>query len=59
MKEDGILPDLDDDILDKTETPEDFAQLIESQIQARFDEKQKRIDEALGVGVEPSAIQQY
>jgi hypothetical protein len=59
LKEDGILPDLDDDILDKTETPEDFAQLIESQIQARFDEKQKRIDEALGVGVEPSAIQQY
>ena len=59
LKEDGILPDLDDDILDKTETPEDFAQLIESQIQARFDEKQKRIDEALGVGVEPTAIQQY
>ena len=59
LKEDGILPDLDDDILDKTETPEDFAQLIESQIQAKFDEKQKRIDEALGVGVEPSMIQQY
>lgn len=59
LKEDGILPDLDDEILDKTSTPEDFAQLIESQIQARFDEKQKRIDEALGVGVEPSAIQQY
>lgn len=59
LKEDGILPDLEDDILDKTETPEDFAQLIESQIQARFDEKQKRIDEALGVGVEPTVIQQY
>lgn len=59
LKEDGILPDLDDDILDKTETPEDFAQLIEAQIQAKFDEKQKRIDEALGVGVEPSMIQQY
>lgn len=59
LKEDGILPDLDDDVLDKTETPEDFAQLIESQIQAKFDEKQKRIDEALGVGVEPSMIQQY
>ena len=59
LKEDGILPDLDDDTLDKTETPEDFAKLIETQIQARFDEKQKRIDEALGVGIEPSAIQQY
>ena len=59
LKEDGILPDLDDETLDKTSTPEDFAQLIEAQIQARFDEKQKRIDEALGVGIEPSAIQQY
>lgn len=59
LKEDGILPDLDDETLDKTETPEDFAKLIESQIQARFDEKQKRIDEALGVGVEPTVVQQY
>ena len=59
LKEDGILSDLDDDVLDKAETPEDFANIIESQIQARLDEKQKRIDEALGVGVEPTAIQQY
>ena len=59
LKEDGILSDLDDEMLDKAETPEDFASIIEAQINARLDEKQKRIDEALGVGVEPSAIQQY
>ena len=59
LKEDGILSDLDDDMLDKAETPEDFASIIEAQINARLDEKQKRIDEALGVSVEPSAIQQY
>ena len=59
LKEDGVLPDLDDETLDKATSAEDFAELIESQIQARFDEKQKRIDEALGVGVEPTAIQQY
>lgn len=59
LKEDGTLPDLDDDILDKMETAEDFAEAIETQVKARLDEKQKRIDEALGVGVEPSAIQQY
>lgn len=59
LKEDGILSDLDDDMLDKAETPEDFASIIEAQINARLDEKQKRIDEALGVGVEPSAIQRY
>ena len=59
LKEDGTLPDLDDDILDKVETAEDFAEAIETQVRARLDEKQKRIDEALGVGVEPTAIQQY
>ena len=59
LKEDGVLPDLDDDMLDKAASAEDFAELIESQIQAKFDEKQRRIDEALGVGVEPTAIQQY
>ena len=59
LKEDGTLPDLDDDILDKVETAEDFADVIESQIKARLDEKQRRIDEALGIGVEPSVIQQY
>ena len=59
LKEDGTLPDLDDNILDKMETAEDFAEAIETQVRARLDEKQKRIDEALGVGVEPNAIQQY
>ena len=59
LKEDGILPDLDDESLDKAKSAEDFAELIESQIQAKFDEKQRRINEALGVGIEPTAIQQY
>ena len=59
LKEDGTLPDLDDDILDKMQTAEDFAEAIETQVKARLDEKQKRIDEALGVGVETTAIQQY
>lgn len=59
LKEDGILPDLDDELLEKTISPEDFAELIEAQVKARFDEKQKRIDEALNVGVEPTMVQQY
>ena len=59
LQEDGILSNLDDETLGNIKTPEDFADLIESQIQSRLDEKQKRIDEALGVGVEPTAIQQY
>ena len=59
LKEDGILPDLDDEVLSKTNSPEEFAELIETQIKAKFDERQKRIDDALNYGVEPTAIQQY
>lgn len=59
LKEDGIFPDLDDDSLDEIKKPEDFLKFMEDQLTARLDEKQRRIDEALGVGVEPSKIQQY
>lgn len=59
LKEEGIFPDLEDEVADKIAKPEDFAEAIEQQIKARFDERQKRIDEALNVGVEPSVIKQY
>lgn len=59
LKEDGIFPDLDDEAVSKISSPEEFAEMFESQIQARLDEKQKRIDEALNIGMEPSEIQQY
>lgn len=59
LKEDGIFPDLDDETVSKISSPEEFAEMFESQIQARLDEKQKRIDEALNIGMEPSEIQQY
>lgn len=59
LKEDGIFPDLDDESLNSIQSPEDFAKAIEDQLSAKFDERQKRIDEALNVGVEPSKIQQY
>jgi hypothetical protein len=59
LKEDGILPDLDDEVLNNTSTAEQFAELIESQIKSRFDERQKRIDEALGLNVDTTIIQQY
>ena len=50
---------LDDETADKIKAPEDFAEAVEKQIQARFDERQKRIDEALNAGIEPSEIQRY
>lgn len=59
LKEEGIFPDLDDDLYSKIKEPEDFRDLVEQQIQAGLDERQKRIDEALNAGVEPSQIKQY
>ena len=59
LKEEAILPDLDDEVISKIAKPEDFAEAIEKQIQAKFDERQKRIDEALNNGIEPSVIQNY
>ena len=59
LKEEGIFPDLDDETANNIKAPEDFAEAVEKQIQARFDERQKRIDEALNAGIEPSEIKRY
>ena len=59
LKKDGIFPDFDDKELDAIETPEDFAELWEKAITAKLDERQKRIDEALGNGVQPDTIRMY
>lgn len=57
LKEDSVLSSLDN--LDDIKTAEDLSNLIEEEVKSRFDEKQKRIDEALGVGVETNVINQY
>jgi SOS response regulatory protein OraA/RecX len=59
LKEDGVLPDLDDDTASKIENAEDFAEIIEQQIQSKFDERQKRMDSALNAGVDKDTIRQY
>lgn len=59
LKEEGIFPDLEDESLTKVKEPEDFRDLIEQQIKAGLDERQKRIDEALNAGVEPTEIRKY
>ena len=56
---DGIFPDLDKETIQNVKTPEDFQKIIEEQINARFTEKEKRINEALNNNVEPNIIQQY
>ena len=59
LKEEGIFPDLEDEGLSKVKDPEDFRDLIDQQIKAGLDERQKRIDEALNAGVEPTEIRKY
>ena len=59
LNEEGIFPDLDEETLSKVKTPEDFRDLIDEQIKAGLDERQKRIDEALSAGVEVSEVKKY
>ena len=59
LKEDGVFPDLDEETADSIKEAEDFAQVIEQHIQAKFDERQKRIDDALNAGIEVSEIKKY
>lgn len=59
LREDGIFPNLDDETLSKVKDPDDFKDLIEQQIKSNLDERQKRIDEALNVGIEPTEIKKY
>lgn len=59
LTEEGIFPDLDEETISEVKTPEDFRDLVEKQIQAGLDERQKRIDDALNAGVEPSEVKRY
>lgn len=59
LTEEGIFPDLDDETIKKVETAEDFRDLIDAQIKAGLDERQKRINDALENGVEPTDIRKY
>nr|DAQ65477.1 MAG TPA: hypothetical protein [Crassvirales sp.] len=56
---DGIFPNLNDETIKKAVDAESFSNLIEAEINARFDEKQKRISQALENGVEPNDIRKY
>jgi hypothetical protein len=59
LVEEGVFPELDEDAIKATNSAEAFKKLIEDKIQEGLDETNKRINEALGVGVEPNTIQQF
>ena len=57
--EDGVFQDLNDEALSKVNDAESFMDLMEKQIQSKLDEKQRRIDEALNAGIEPTQVQRF
>ena len=57
--EDGVFQTLNNDALSKVNDAESFIDLMEQQIQSKLDEKQKRIDQALNAGIEPTQVQRY
>ena len=59
LKEDGIFLDLDNDTINGIKDPEGFAEAIKKQISAGLDETQKRVNDALEVGVDPNAVQYF
>ena len=56
---DGIFPNLDEETIGKVTDAETLSDAIEAEINARLDDKQKRISRALEDGVEPDTIRQY
>ena len=59
LKEDGIFLDLDDETISSISDSESFYKALESQIQAKMDARNKRIDDALNYEVEVSEIKKF
>lgn len=56
---DGVLKDVKDEDIKEITSAEDFADLIDKQVQNQLTERQRRIDEALRYGVETDDIKKY
>lgn len=59
LKDDGILPDLEDDFIDAVKSPDGFAEAIEKQVSARVSETERRVKEALDNNVEIESIKKF
>lgn len=59
LVEDGVFQSFSKDDVKKVDTADDFALLISKEVESRLDETQKRINSALGYGIEPTEIQKY
>lgn len=56
---DGVFPNLTEDDVKKAGDAESFSQLIDDEVNARFNVQQQRILKALDNGVEPNTIKKY
>lgn len=56
LVKDGVLSGLNEEDLVKVKTAEDFAEAINKVVESRLDDSQKRINDALNAGVEPTEI---
>lgn len=59
LVDEGVFQDLDEEAIQNVKTSEDFLNLIKGEINKGLDERQQRINEALGIGVEPTEIKKY
>lgn len=59
LKDEGVLPDLDDDFLKTVIDAETFVTAMEKQVESKLEESQKRIKDALDSGVETSEIKYF
>lgn len=57
--EEGVFPDVDEEVLTKITDAKGFRELVENQIKAGLDEQQKRVSEALQNGVAQTDVQAY
>ena len=58
LKDDGVLPDLDDEFIKTVNSPEKFIEAIDKQVAAKLDEQQRRIKEALDSGIAPEEVKE-
>lgn len=59
LAEDGVFPNLDEETIKKADSAESLSDLFEAEVNARLDEKQRRIAKALENGVEATDIRRY
>lgn len=59
FRQEGVFTDVDDETIKNCQSPEDLVDLMQKEIDKRYNDQQKRILDALNYGVAPNEIQQH